>query len=214
MKREAPNAGRARAVLRMLAPFGEISVGPGALDQIGARVIAVGGTVEQEMRAGGGDVARAKFAEDALPDAAGQAGRLRLQHCTAVGEQRLAVERAIEQVGAARGRLAPLRDRQAEGRKRHFVKPAADAKLNAPAADEVDRRRVLGEPQRVLQRNGHHRGAEPDARGAFRDGGEQDEGRGAGAGPGAAVLEMVLGDPAAVEAKLLGRDELGDQPAI
>jgi len=67
------DAGRARAVAGMPAPFVEIGVGPGALHEVSARVITVGGAVEQEMRAGGCDMARAKFAEDALPDAPSEA---------------------------------------------------------------------------------------------------------------------------------------------
>ena len=41
-----------------------------------------------------------------------------------------------------------------------------------------------------------------------------DKRRGAGAGTGTAVLEVMLGDPATVEPELLGGNELRDQTAI
>ena len=95
-------------------------------------------------------------------------------------------------------------DVAAEGGVLQVAVAAADADLDAAAAEGVDDRDVLGQPDRVLQRQDRDRGAEPDPRGAGRRVGEERPRRRQAA---AAVRHVVLGDPADVEAELVGDDE-------
>jgi hypothetical protein len=80
------------------------------------------------------------------------------------------------------------------------VATRADPQLDASAADQVDYRRVLGNPQRVLERQDDDRGTEPNSARAGSDRGEEDERRRQVSAFGAHV---VVGDPHAVVPQLL-----------
>jgi hypothetical protein len=64
------------------------------------------------------------------------------------------------------GQLPLLLDVAAEGGVLERAGAAADADLDAPAAEGVDDRDILGEPQRVLKRQDRDRGGQPDPLGA------------------------------------------------
>jgi hypothetical protein len=80
-----------------------------------------------------------------------------------------------------------------------------DAQLDAPAADPVQHRRILGRTQRVVDRQGDHAGGQGDVPGALGGGGEQDQGRGQAA---LVLAEVVLGEPRGGEPEAVGRLDL------
>ncbi len=87
-----------------------------------------------------------------------------------------------------------------EGRERIRVGAAAAApERHAPVRQHVEHRRVLGEPQRILERQRDEPGAELDAPRALRDGLEQHQRRGQ---PTVFGAEVMLGDEAGAEAEL------------
>ena len=99
----------------------------------------------------------------------------------------------------------------AEGGEGQRVATGTQAQLEPAAAEDVDDRGVLGDPDRVLQRQDHDGGAETNALGALGGGREKGERRGE---TGAVVQEVVLGHPAAVVAELLGSREQVEREAI
>ena len=71
--------------------------------------------------------------------------------------------------------------------------------------EKVEHGGVLGHADRLLERQGHDAGAEPDAARLRRDMREEDERRGQ---PALAAAEVVLRHPRGLEAERLGADDL------
>ena len=80
---------------------------------------------------------------------------------------------AVEEVEQQRQRLlldvAALLEVDAEAVELVFAVAGAEAEHEAAAAQNVEERRVLGDPQRIGERQGHHRGADLDAFGQSRE---------------------------------------------
>ena len=76
---------------------------------------------------------------------------------------------------------------------------AADADVQTPARDDIDQRRLLGQAQRVVERQDRRRQSDADAARARR--GHRRQGR--RVHREAVVDEVVLGQPDLVEAELL-----------
>ncbi len=96
----------------------------------------------------------------------------------------------------------------AEKRERLGERPAAGPDLGAPAGQQVDRRKLLEDPHRIVGAEHRDRAREPDPlrlRGGRR---EYDGGRGDGE-----VGPVVLADPEHVETQLVGQPELLHQVA-
>jgi hypothetical protein len=150
-------------------------------------------------RAPGGAEARR-----AVPHAAAQPGGVRLHPVgedldalrAGEGARGLAGDES-EQPGHTLGaEVLPVRGVRVEGaldRVEVHRGPDAHTRVEPPARQDVDRREVLGQPQRVLPAQRDHRGAQLDAAGALRGRGEHRDGR------GDAVLEVPVPDPRAVE---------------
>ncbi len=133
----------------------------------------------------------------------------RHHHAVELGVAGTAVERpAVE--GGPQDAQAVLHEAEAIG-DRHpergeFLGPVArpDAEAEAPAGEGVDGQGVRGQGHRVVQRQDHHAGADLDPLGARADGGCEGE-RGWRVPVGD---EVVLGDPHAPVAELLGPGDL------
>ena len=102
------------------------------------------------------------------------------------------------------GQLALILEVGAERRVLHRPVSAADAEFDPPLAEGVDDRDVLGQSQRVLQRQDRDRGGQPDPLGARGGVGQERPRRGQ---PAAAERHVVLGHPSHVETQLVGDDE-------
>jgi hypothetical protein len=87
----------------------------------------------------------------------------------------------------------------------------AQAELQPAAAEGVEHRRVLCQPQRVLERQRHDGGAELDPAGPRGRPGQQHQWR---RQPAVLGAEVVLCHPAAVVAEFLGRDEQLDHRLV
>ena len=99
---------------------------------------------------------------------------------------------------------------EAEGQEGLGRGAGAEAEFEPPARQQIEHRGILGDADRVLHRQDDDAGAEPDPRRARGDEAEERQRR--GQSPFVAV-EMVLGDPGAVEALPLGMDDLlGGEP--
>src|SRR4029077_13160125 len=85
----------------------------------------------------------------------------------------------------------------------------ADAEIEPPAGQQVERRGLLGEQQRAVCRQYHHRGTEAQPTGARTKPGQQVDRRRDLAIAG----EMVLDDKGAVKAEPLGLDIVFDEIA-
>ena len=85
----------------------------------------------------------------------------------------------------------------------------ADAEIEPPAGEEVEGRRLLGQQDRVVPRQHHDRGAEPQPAGARAEPGQEVDRRRDLAIAG----EMVLDDKGAVKAERLGLDIVFDEIA-
>jgi hypothetical protein len=129
--------------------------------------------------------------ERGLPDAGRQAGSRRVEFLVGAVDRVAVKDRGERVEGAQVPGFLPVRiwvevDPQGGGDRR----PAAigDAELKPPAADRVEHRGVLGDPDHVLQRQRHHRGPEPDPRGTASEGAEKRRRQPAGkAEPGGAA---------------------------
>ena len=84
------------------------------------------------------------------------------------------------------------------------VAARAEPELEPAAAQRVDDGGVLGNTERVLERQDHDGGAELNSAGALGGGGQE---RQRGREAGTVVQEMMLRDPAAVVPELLGDSE-------
>ena len=80
----------------------------------------------------------------------------------------------------------------------------ADAEIEAAARQHRQRRGVLGDAHRVVQRQDHQVGADAHALGARADRGGDHQRR----GRVAVIAEVMLGDPHGIEAEALGLDDL------
>ena len=96
------------------------------------------------------------------------------------------------QVGPVRGQLVGIAG-------------AAEPDIDPPMAQDVERRHALRDMQRVVDRRQHHADAEADRAGALADR-RQGQVRGAVVRPHRA--EVMLGEPHALEALLLGIGDL------
>ncbi|HEV8680091.1 MAG TPA: hypothetical protein VGQ90_12005 [Stellaceae bacterium] len=88
--------------------------------------------------------------------------------------------------------------------------PLADAEIEPPARQQIERRRLFGEQHRVVPRQDDDRRSEPQRRRLRRDPGQQVQRRRHLSDLG----EMMLGDKAAVIAERLGLDMVLDKGVI
>lgn len=134
-----------------------------------------------------------------LPDPVRQAGRGRVQQGAA--RQRLAAQGLLQEPGGPFLVLPALLEVAPEGLEGRAVGAAPDAEFDPAAAEQVGQGGVLGDPERVVQRQRRHRGTEPDPVGPCGHCGEVDE---RGGDDAALRTQVVLGDPEGVEAEVLG----------
>ena len=88
-----------------------------------------------------------------------------------------------------------------------LVVAAASGEIDASVAEQIERRPLLRDADRVMQRQHRHRGREPDVLRARRDIGEHQ----VRTGEHAERVEMMLADPGRVHAELVGQERfLGD----
>ncbi len=115
----------------------------------------------------------------------------------------------VEEVEQQRQRLlldvAPRLEVDAEAVELVFAIAGPEAENETAAAQNVEERRVLGDPQRIGERQRHHRGADLDA---LRQAGEiagidEDVGHDA-----VFAREVMLGEPGVIEAELVGAQDL------
>jgi hypothetical protein len=92
-----------------------------------------------------------------------------------------------------------------------FVIASPGGEIDAAVAEQIERRPLLGHPDRMMQRQHRDRGREPDAPGLRRHHGEHQ----VGAGEDAERVEMMLPDPGRVHAERIGierfRGDVGDE---
>ena len=85
------------------------------------------------------------------------------------------------------------------------VVAAAGGEIDAAVAEQVERRPLLGDADRMVQRQHGDGRREPDVLGARRDIGQHQ----LGAGQHAERVEMMLADPGRMHAELVGVERLG-----
>ena len=102
--------------------------------------------------------------------------------------------------------LVGLLHRNAEARELVVAVALADAEFEPAAGEQIDGRGLLGQQHRIVPRQHHHRGAEPQRRGARRHPGQQIEARRDLAEAG----EMMLDHEGRVVAERLGLDVVFD----
>ena len=81
---------------------------------------------------------------------------------------------------------------------------APGGEIDAAVAQQIERRPLLGDADRMMQRHHGHRRREADAAGARRDVGQHQ----VGAGQDAERVEMMLADPGRMHAELFGIERL------
>ena len=101
--------------------------------------------------------------------------------------------------------FAPLRAVEAEGGERRRIAAGADAELQPAVDQDVEHGRVLGDTDRLFERQRDDAGAEADGRRARSDMGEEHQRRRQSA---FGFVEMVLGDPRRVETAAFGVGDL------
>ena len=101
--------------------------------------------------------------------------------------------------------VAPAFEIDAEAVELVFAVARAEPQREAAFAQNIDKCRVLGDPQRIGERQGHDRGADLDAFGQRREIGGIDEDVRHDA---VFVAEMMLGNPGIIEAELVGAQDL------
>ena len=84
------------------------------------------------------------------------------------------------------------------------VVAAAGGEIDPAAAQQIERRPLLGDADRMMQRQHRHRRREPDVLRARGDIGEHE----VGAGQHAERVEMMLADPGRMHAELVGEQRL------
>jgi hypothetical protein len=107
--------------------------------------------------------------------------------------------------------VAPVLERDAEAVELVFAVAGTEPEGEAAAAQYVDEGRVLGDPQRIGERQGHHRGADLDAPGQRREIARIDEHIRHDA---VFAAEMVLGEPGAIVAELVGAQDFARHPGV
>ena len=117
----------------------------------------------------------------------------------------------LDQLDALLDPLAALLHVDAENVELVADEAAADAEIEPALRQLVERRRLLGHPHRIVERQHGRAGAEPDALGARREIGEE---RVVGREQPAVPHEMVLDDPGVVDADPVGEFDLLDDAAI
>ena len=121
----------------------------------------------------------------------------------------------LQQLQQQRQRLlldvAPAVEIDAEAVEFVFAVARAETEHEAAVAQDVDEGGVFRDPQRIGERQRHHRGADLDALGQRREiaGIDEDVGHDA-----VFVAEMMLGDPGIVEAELVGAHDLLRDPRV
>ena len=98
-----------------------------------------------------------------------------------------------------------VRERDVERRVLAAVVAAAGGEIDAAVAEQIERRPLLGDADRMVQRRHVDGGREADVLGARRDIGQHQ----LGGGEHAERVEMVLADPGRVHAELVGVERLG-----
>jgi len=88
---------------------------------------------------------------------------------------------------------------------------AADAEIEATLRKLIEGRGLLGDPDRIVERQHGRAGAKPDALGAGRQIGQECV---IGRKQSAVADEMVLDDPGVIDADLIGELDLLDDAAI
>ena len=115
----------------------------------------------------------------------------------------------LEQLEQQRQRLlldvAPRLEIDAEAVELVLAVARAEAEREAAVAQDIDEGGVLGDPQRVRERQRHHGGADLDALGQRREIGGIDEHV---RHDSVFVAEMMLGHPGVVEAQLVNAHDL------
>ena len=121
----------------------------------------------------------------------------------------------VEQFHQQRQRLlldvAPRIEVDAEAVEFVLAIARAEAERETAIAQNIDEGGVLGDPQRIGERQRDHRGADLDAFGQRREIGGIDEHVGHDA---VFVAEVMLGDPGIVEAELVGAQDLLGDPRV
>ncbi len=201
--RREDQAGQTDARPAGAVPGGQEGVRPGTLHLVGGCVVAVGGPVEQQVGSAARRVDRSAPAEHALPDPVGEIAGRGLD-AEAGSADLLVAEGPPQDVQVLAGQFALAGRVPPEGGVLQVAGAAAHAEFHPPAAERVDGRDVLGEADRVLQREHRDRRAEPDPGGAR--GGVREEGP-RGGQSAAAERNVVLGHPADVEAEFVGDHE-------
>src|SRR6266851_340278 len=122
---------------------------------------------------------------------------------------------AAEHVHEQRQRLlldvAPRLEIDAEAVEFVLAITRAEAEGEAPVAEDVDEGGVLGDAQRIGERQRHHRGADPDALGQRREISRVDEDIRHDA---VLTAEVMLGDPRGVEADLVGAQDFARHAGV
>ena len=86
-----------------------------------------------------------------------------------------------------------------------LVVAAAAGEIDAAVGQKIERRPLLGDADRMMQRQHGDRGREPDARGVGGDVSEHH----VRAGQYAERIEVMLADPGRMHAELVGQERLG-----
>ena len=122
---------------------------------------------------------------------------------------------ALQQLQHQRQRLlleiAPAVEIDSKAVELVFAVTRAQAEREAPVAENIDECRILGNAQRVGERQRHHGGADLDAAGQRREIARVDEHVGHDA---VFIAEMMFGDPRVVVAELVGVQDLPGYPRM
>ena len=185
-----------------------------ALDDL----VGLGELVEQQV------VALARGAPDAVVAAGGEPQRrvralqrLGLDHdvvvvpvLAAMAEAALGGPRLADDLHRLVEALGGLVDRDAEAVELGLAVALADAEIDPPAGQQVERRDLLGDQHRIVPRQHDHRGAEPDVLGARREIGEHRH-RG---GHLALAGEVMLDHEELLEAEPVGFGHIVDEALV
>jgi hypothetical protein len=116
------------------------------------------------------------------------------EHRRSVGHERLAGQGISDYGERAFVVVLTVIERSFEDREDDVVSPGAESELESPAAENVKDSRILGQPQRMLERQGDDPGCQPQPFRTCRGHGQEDQGR----GEPALLVRVVLSHPADV----------------
>ena len=156
------------------------------------------------------DPGAALGAQGGLPDARVEGGRRRVEDRLGTVD-RPAGQRLLNDADAVGKPLTTGRDVLAERGERQRVTARPETELEPAAAERIDDGGVLGHSDGVFERQDDDGGAQVDAPGALGDGRQERKRR---RQAGTVVQEMMLRDPAAIVAKLLGNGEQLQREAV